>query len=491
MSSSTPPNLELGLYAVGADLYRADLTLSDVGSAAPADLATDVPVSLDTTALLTHALDSESYGSALTAMLFADGRLREAWATAKGYRQRAGGALRLRIRLDHADPALQCIRWELLRDPLTGMALATDEQVLLSRYLGSADAQPVLRRLPGPLRLLACIANPAELDQYRLSPVDVAGELARLHTVVSGAELSIIATGRTPGGASLGALAAGLRDGHDVLVLICHGAIRGGEAVVWLEDERGSTAIVPGQALATLLAQLARRPMLVILAACESAGDVTGHLLEALGPQLILAGVPAVVAMQGAISTATLATMLPVFFRELQGDGQIDRALAAARATVRHCHDWWQPALLMRLSDGQLWADEPSEGQVAASPAVPVVDQRQGVFITGGTVAGLTIGVNQGSITVGQVTQLTSERAVGQIEQLAARAQRRGDSDLAQALRGAARDLDAARRAGHEGNPEQRAAKLQEVRAMLTRYAPRDSELRALLQALQQDSDSL
>jgi hypothetical protein len=46
---------------------------------------------------------------------------------------------------------------------------------------------------------------------------------------------------------------------------------------------------------------------------------------------------------------------MPSFFRELQRDGQIDRAMAVARGAVRERPDWWMPVLFMRLTSGRLW----------------------------------------------------------------------------------------------------------------------------------------
>jgi hypothetical protein len=51
----------------------------------------------------------------------------------------------------------------------------------------------------------------------------------------------------------------------------------------------------------------------------------------------------------------TVAKFMPVFFEELQRDGQIDRALAVARGAVRHRPDFWMPALFMRLKSGRIW----------------------------------------------------------------------------------------------------------------------------------------
>lgn len=74
-----------------------------------------------------------------------------------------------------------------------------------------------------------------------------------------------------------------------------------------------------------------------------------------LAGRLADAGVPGVIAMQGFISMPTVETMMPTFFTELKRDGQIDRALAAARARVQHRGDAWMPALYTRLTGGRLW----------------------------------------------------------------------------------------------------------------------------------------
>jgi hypothetical protein len=59
--------------------------------------------------------------------------------------------------------------------------------------------------------------------------------------------------------------------------------------------------------------------------------------------------------MQGKISMETVKRAIPVFFAELLKDGQIDRALAVARGTVRERPDSWMPALFLRLKGGKIW----------------------------------------------------------------------------------------------------------------------------------------
>jgi hypothetical protein len=77
-------------------------------------------------------------------------------------------------------------------------------------------------------------------------------------------------------------------------------------------------------------------------------------LLASLGPRMAQAGIPAVVAMQGNVTMQTVATFMPIFFRELQVDGQIDRAISVARGAVRDAEDWWMPVLFMTLKQGRI-----------------------------------------------------------------------------------------------------------------------------------------
>jgi hypothetical protein len=65
--------------------------------------------------------------------------------------------------------------------------------------------------------------------------------------------------------------------------------------------------------------------------------------------------VPAVIAMQGQISMATIAQFMPAFFDALQREGHIDRAVAVARGIVRERPDHWMPVLFTRLKSGRIW----------------------------------------------------------------------------------------------------------------------------------------
>ena len=350
-------DLEIGLERAGDGLYAASLRFSHPDSDADVRLGDREPmlVRLDLAALAGHALDPVAYGTALTAALLASPQLAAAFARAESAAAGLGAPLRMRLQISADAAALHAVRWELLRTP-AGVPVGIGERVLFSRYLASEDWQPVPLLPRAALRALVVVANPVGLADYGLAPIDAPAELVRLRTALAGVEVDALAG---PGQATLDGIADALRDGVDVLCLVAHGACRRGESSLWLDGEDGQVARVPGAALAARIAALQLRPRLVVLASCESAGadqdQDQADLAAALGPTLARAGVAAVVAMQGRLSLATAALLLPRFFQELVAHGQVDRALALARESVQDRSDAWLPVLFMRLRSGRIW----------------------------------------------------------------------------------------------------------------------------------------
>ena len=363
--------LEISLIRRDASSYAVQLRHNQPGSEAEVDPLRGIPAlaRFDFGTLRERGLDAARYGRLLGASLFADPRLRQAFAEARASAETDGVPLRLRLAISPAEPELHGLYWEALHDPEGDAPLLLGERIVFSRYLSSGDWRKVLPRAEGDLRALVAIPNPSNLADYApagrpLAPVDVAGERARAAAGLAGVSL----TDLVPGGATLSGLAAGLRDGYDILYLVCHGAVIEGESRLWLEDEAGRVDVVAGEELVRRVDELLRPPRLVVLISCRSGGGPgggEGGALAALGPRLAAAGVPAVLAMQGDVSLPTMADFLPVFFAELRRDGQIDRALAVARGAVRGRPDWWMPVLFMRLKSGSLWykpgfADDPT-----------------------------------------------------------------------------------------------------------------------------------
>ncbi len=137
-----------------------------------------------------------------------------------------------------------------------------------------------------------------------------------------------------------------------------------------LEDKRPHW--VSAQELYSLLKGCGIR--LCVLSACHSGKVGGGSVFEGVGPSLIRAGIPAVVAMQFAVTV----DMAKVFTREFYGSivqrAPIVAAVAQARAAMANDRTaWYRPVLYLRTND-----DNP-DGTIFnfAVPAGPVPDTRQ------------------------------------------------------------------------------------------------------------------
>jgi len=260
------------------------------------------------------------------------------------------------------------LRWELLCDPETKEPLATSEKTLLSRFMLSRDWRPVRLQRRSELTALVAVAAPSDLEKYKLAKVDAAAEVARVRSALAGIAVSVAGLDEP---LTFELLSERLRAGVDVVYLVCHGMLKRdtGQPFLFLQDESGKVDRVGGADLARRVKEMPQPPRLAVLASCESAlspanGDGKGRTVQAsLAPRLAAAGVPAILAMQGQISVATVEKAMPVFFRELLKDGQIDRALAVARGRVRERHDSWMPALYLRLKGGRIWYEPGFAGE--------------------------------------------------------------------------------------------------------------------------------
>jgi hypothetical protein len=310
-------------------------------------------------------------------------------------------ATRLRLFIDRSAPELHSLCWETLHQPAPDTStveypdwqanpnfLAWDQNLLFSRYLFSSRYTPVEQRSKGELSALVVVANPGEMqskngvqillakDETRnLSSINVEEEIQRAKAALQDIKIEVFASqGDGSERVTLRNLARRLNNSYDILYLVCHGALVADDpdqsdsirrSKILLEDDNGDLELVRGQELvdAINVLQPPCRPRLIVLASCQSAGGGTpgdplhstdGGELAALGPRLAEAGIPAVVAMQTDVYQDTLAQFMPVFFQELLKDGQVDRAMATARYTIKDREDWWAPVLYLRLREG-LW----------------------------------------------------------------------------------------------------------------------------------------
>ena len=352
-------DLEISLRRYDIARYTVDLRFSQPSSDAENQpLQSSRPlVTIDFTELRALALDPDAYGATLSASLFADPAVRAAYARARGIASGVGQPLHLRLAIDAGTPELHALRWELLRDPEDATPVSLSSQIYFSRYLASSDWRAVYSRARGALRALVVVAAPTDLARFSsggvpLSVIDTAAEQARAVSALASITTTILAGS---GQATLMAIIDALREGVDILYLVAHGALRQSTPHLWLEASDGSASVIHADELVTQLRMLPACPRLAILISCQSAGDGGEDALEALGPRLTEAGIPVVVAMHGNVSLETAARFAPRLVQELLRDGQIDRAVAVARAAVGSAPDAWMPVLFSRLKSGRLW----------------------------------------------------------------------------------------------------------------------------------------
>jgi hypothetical protein len=322
----------------------------------------DEPLRIDFDRLRRLLTNEPAYGAALTEMVLGRSDVQMFYRKARAAAD--VGARRLHVRLHISAPAgFHAIRWESLRDPETGAPLATQPNVLLSRYLSSPDWRPIPALARHDLRALIVVAAPADPRMQRpfgggLADVDVDAEVARARRALADIPYVQELTG---GSATLAGMLAALEDGIDVLYLVCHGALVDDLPRLYLEQPDRSADVVDGRKLVERLAELDRRPTVAMLCSCRSAGAGTEpsnteqEALAALGPRLAEAGVATVVAMQGDVSMPTTEAFLPAFFSALARHGVVDAAAAAGRRAVRDRPDWWAPVLFSRLRTGRTY----------------------------------------------------------------------------------------------------------------------------------------
>jgi len=350
--------LEVGLHRARPEAYQVELRFTNPASESEL-LPARGEARFDFAALLSQQLNPQAYGAALAGMLFADAPIRSMFREVLAAVGSLNLQLRVRLLIGPSAAELHNLRWEMLTAPDTGEYLFTSERVLFSRLMTAQDWRTIRLRPKAEMNALIAVSAPSNLSRYQLAPVDAAGEIARATIGLAGIGVAIVGRDEP---LTLARLIDRLREPVDVLYLVAHGMYTDEGPYLFLQEEDGSVARVKGTDLAARLNDLGQQPRVVVLASCESAGSETApdsgnDALHSLAPLLAAAGVPAILAMRGKITMKTVEQVVPVFFRELLRDGQIDRAMAAARSTAVALGrpDFWMPALYLRLRGGRIW----------------------------------------------------------------------------------------------------------------------------------------
>ena len=305
-------------------------------------------------------------GETLFRTLFA-GQVGILFAESRGavFPREQGLRLRLRFRLDPADPRLTILHglpWELLCEPDNRDFLALSRRTPVVRSL---DVPRPLLPLPLPagLRILVAMADSPG------HPLDLQRERRHLQEAWAGSHGVEVIDLQSVGIAGL--REALLTSPIHILHLMGHGEIdpdTNAGALVFTGLD-GSRLPVTGETLAQVLKDFPGL-RLVFLNACDTSRIPAGtepDPFAGVATALVLGGTPAVVAMQLPIADdAAIAFSRTVYGRLAQGD-PLDAAVTEGRHAIHALHpdsaDWAIPVLFTRIPDGRIFvpsAVEPS-----------------------------------------------------------------------------------------------------------------------------------
>ncbi|MCG3161100.1 MAG: hypothetical protein JMDDDDMK_02218 [Acidobacteria bacterium] len=347
------------------------------------------------TELFTLESEVRDYGIKLGRLLFND-KVLTAYVLALGRaRELCAGRLRIQLWISSACNELQALMWERMFVELNGqqVPLSSAELTPYSRFTRLSKAEPSAIK-DRPLRILIAISNPSNLPAgYAEIKVDEEVEsLADALTDVDDIAVTIL-PGRT------GVKSDKLRDKlrhlkfkvlegsttpdaiqkelgkHHILHYLGHGKfqpnkaafegkmVRTGTAFLYLENEDGSLLPAPDDEIVRRVAAFEGIPRLIFLAACETAkrDAEDPHPFVGLGPKLVEAGFPAVVAMQEKVPIDLARKLTHFFYRNLLQHGLVDRALNESRNFLQseQHSDWAIPVLFMRTPGGRLFEANP------------------------------------------------------------------------------------------------------------------------------------
>lgn len=300
---------------------------------------------------------ARTWAGALFAALFA-GDVLTVYERSRQAAEDNGYGLRLKLRLNAAE--LIPLPWEFLYDPRRGEYLALSRWTPLVRYLELPLGEQTLAVKP-PLRILGVASTPTDA-----SMLDVAGEKARLEEAIE----PLSRAGKVElvwlEGQSWRALQGALQGGPwSVLHFIGHAVFDEAEAqgVLLLADDEGRAAPISAAQLGGLLADH-RGLRLAVLNACEGGKGSADGRSSSLAAGVVRHGLPAVLAMQYAISDRAAIEFTTSFYSALAAGLPIDAAVSEARKAIDLAQpgalEWGTLQLTMRTPDGALWQVQPA-----------------------------------------------------------------------------------------------------------------------------------
>lgn len=309
-----------------------------------------------------------TFGASLHQCLFSDGvgdLLRESLG---GVRQDDEKGVRIRLMI--SPPEIAALPWEVLYDQRNKCFLSTSGKTPLTRYIQLFEPIKSLKIRP-PVRVLVLIPEGSGLDVEREKGI-IREALGELETV----SIKILEGRVTRAGIS----AALVEEKYHILHFIGHGVFESEQGYLVINSEDGGEDLISADAFADFFRDYASLK-LIVLNSCQGAEVASTRPLAGMAPQLVLRGVPAVIAMQYPISDDAALLFAKEFYLKLcrgWSRGQVDAAVSHARNRIHMDMGIGEPlafatpVLFMRSFTGVIF-DLDTE-QEAAPDAAPAAD---------------------------------------------------------------------------------------------------------------------
>ena len=271
------------------------------------------------------------FGQRLYQAVF-DGAVGDLWNEHRKAHRRKPLRLIVRIDPETARPLLN-LPWEYLHDGKRFLSL--DWHTPISRLPWGVELED-LPALTEPLRLLVMTAAPKGLPQNQVLHTAREEDLI-LAATAEARKAGLLQVEFTPNG-SLQALENALweYDPH-MLHFTGHGVFIQAQdrGLLLMEDKQGKKRDVPNAEFADLLEQCAQSLRFVFLSACQSAQAARTEGFADLGPRLLDASIPAVVAMQFSVRNRSAMELGSVFYRGIADGKTVDTAMTEARVRMQ------------------------------------------------------------------------------------------------------------------------------------------------------------
>ncbi len=306
-----------------------------------------------------HSTHEREFGQTLFAALLT-GDVRSLYYESQ--REAEHSAQGLRIKLTIVPPELAVLPWEYLYDPREAEFVCLSRNTPIVRYLELAQPIRTFTVTP-PLRILGVAVSPLDLPQ-----LDLVREKLRVEQALDALQNQVKLTWLA--GQSWQALLQAMRQGPwHILHFIGHGGFEStlNQGVIMLADEQGNAHPLPATHLGRILADHASL-RLVLLNACEGATGNQLDIFSSTAATLLRRGIPAIVAMQYAISDQAAIEFSQAFYSALADGSPVDAAISDARKAISlalpDSAEWGTPVLHMRAPNGHILAiDRTDEGE--------------------------------------------------------------------------------------------------------------------------------